>query len=71
MLNPTFTTGTFRKEINGNELYLYNAKGELIFKRWINQNRSVVFDVAAYDKGTYQSITEENGKIVITNNVKN
>ena len=71
MLNPTFTTGTFRKEINGNELYLYNAKGELIFKRWINQNRSVVFDVATYDKGTYQSITEENGKIVITNNVKN
>ena len=71
MLNPTFTTGTFKKEIHANELYLYNAKGELIFKRWINQNRSVVFDVATYDKGTYQSITEENGKIVITNNVKN
>lgn len=71
MFNPTFTIGTFRKEIHGNELYLYNAKGELIFKRWINQNRSVVFDVATYGKDTLQSITEENGKIILTNNVKN
>lgn len=50
---------TFRKEIRGNELYLFNGKGELIFKRWLNQNRSVVFDVMAYDKHTLVSITEE------------
>jgi hypothetical protein len=56
--------GTFKKEIIGNELYLYNAKGELIFKRWLNQNRSVVFDVATYDKNTYMSITEKDGKII-------
>jgi hypothetical protein len=51
--------GTFRKEIHGNELYLYNAKGELIFKRWLDQNRSVVFDVMAYDKATLVSITDK------------
>lgn len=50
---------TFRKEIHGNELYLFNGKGELIFKRWLNQNRSVVFDVMTYDKHTLVSITEE------------
>jgi len=51
--------GTFRKEIHGNELYLYNGKGELIFKRWLDQSRSVVFDVMTYDKHTLVSITEE------------
>ncbi len=51
--------GTFRKEIHGNELYLYNGKGELIFKRWLNQNRSVVFDVMTYDKATLVSITDK------------
>lgn len=51
--------GNFRKEIRGNELYLFNGKGELIFKRWLNQNRSVVFDVMTYDKHTLVSITEE------------
>lgn len=51
--------GTFRKEIHGNELYLYNGKGELIFKRWLNQNRSVVFDVMTYDKNTLISITDD------------
>jgi hypothetical protein len=56
--------GTFKKEIIGNELYLFNAKGELIFKRWLKQNRSVVFDVATYDKNTYMSITEKDGKII-------
>ena len=55
--------GTFRKEINGNELYLYNGKGELIFKRWLTQKRSVVFDVATYDKHTLVSITDEGTKI--------
>jgi len=71
MLNPEFTTGTFSKEIHGNELYLYNAKGELIFKRWLNHHYSVVIDVMAYNtKGSYQSITEEKGKIVFTDHVK-
>jgi hypothetical protein len=51
--------GTFRKEIHGNELYLFNGKGELIFKRWLNQNRSVVFDVMTYDKHTLVSITDK------------
>ena len=55
---------TFRKEIHGNELYLYNAKGELIFKRWLEQGRSVVFDVMTYGKNdTYVSITDEGKKI--------
>jgi hypothetical protein len=56
--------GTFQKKIVGNELYLFNTKGVLIFKRWLNQNRSVVFDVATYDKHTYMSITEKDGKII-------
>jgi hypothetical protein len=51
--------GTFTKEIHGNELYLFNGKGELIFKRWLNQNRSVVFDVMTYDKATLVSITDK------------
>jgi hypothetical protein len=51
--------GTFRKEIHGKELYLYNGKGDLIFKRWLDQNRSVVFDVMAYDKATLVSITDK------------
>jgi len=50
---------TFRKEICGEELYLFNGKGELIFKRWLNQNRSVVFDVMTYDKHTLVSITDK------------
>ena len=25
----------FRKEVIGNELYLYNGKNQLIFKRWL------------------------------------
>ncbi len=50
---------TFRKEVIGNELYLYNGKGELIFKRWIGQGYSYVFDVATYDKNTLVSITDK------------
>jgi hypothetical protein len=57
-------TGTFTKQILGNELYLFNAKGELIFKRWIDQNRSVVFERNfVYDKHTLVSITDEGTKI--------
>lgn len=50
--------GTFRKVIRGNELYLYNAKGEIIFKRWLTEKRSVVFDVMTYGKNTLVSITD-------------
>ena len=35
--------GTFRKEIHGKELYLFNAKNELIFKRWLDKGYSKVF----------------------------
>ena len=58
---------TLRKEIHGNELYLYNAKGEIIFKRWLDQGRSMVFDLMAYGKNTLSSITEEDGKIKLAN----
>ena len=51
----------FFKEIVGNELYLY-YNGKLIFKRWLNTNRSVVFDVATYDKNTLVSITDNGVK---------
>lgn len=54
--------GTIRKEIHGNELYLYNAKGELIFKRWLNHGYSVVMDIMAYSKDTLVSITDEGVK---------
>lgn len=54
---------TLKKEIHGKELYLFNAKGELIFKRWLDQNRSVVFDVMTYDKQTLVSITDDGKKI--------
>jgi hypothetical protein len=54
--------GTFRKEIHGNELYLYNAKGELIFKRWLNHGYSVVMDIMTYGKDTLVSITDKSVK---------
>lgn len=43
------------KFLVNNELYLY-LNGVLIFKKWIDQNRSVVFDVMTYDKNTHVSI---------------
>ena len=55
--------GTFRKEIIGDELYLYNAKGELIFKRWLLTGQSAWFDVMKYDRHTLVSITDEGKKI--------
>lgn len=54
---------TFKKIIKGHELYLYNGKGKLIYKRWIDKNYSKVFDVATYDKHTLVSITDEGTKI--------
>ena len=57
--------GTFKKKIIGNELYLFNEKGELIFKRWINNNYSKVFTPFAYSsKDSLFSITEKDGKII-------
>lgn len=55
--------GTFKKVIKGDELYLYNAKGQLIYKRWLKRGYSKVFDVATYDKQTLVSITDEGTKI--------
>ena len=57
-----------RKEVIGNELYLYNAKGELIFKRWLNHGYSYVFTPFTYDKHTLVSITEKDGQIIKTKN---
>jgi len=52
--------GTLRKEIHGDELYLYNAKGELIFKRWLKHGYSKVFTPFPYGKNdTLVSITDE------------
>lgn len=59
---------TFTKQVIGNELYLYNAKGQLIFKRWINHGYSYVFQGnATYDKHTLVSITDEGRKINVNN----
>ena len=57
-------TLVIRKEIkNDNELYLY-FNDKLIYKRWLNQGYSKVFDRFTYGKDTFMSITEdENGKI--------
>lgn len=47
-----------KKEIkDDNELYLW-FNGKLIYKRWINDGYSKVFDHFAYGKYTAQSITE-------------
>ena len=46
------------KKIIGDELYLYNLKGELIFKRWLKHGYSKVFDVMDYGKDTLISITD-------------
>ncbi|TVZ55309.1 barstar (barnase inhibitor) [Lutibacter sp. Hel_I_33_5] len=53
-----------RKEIkDDNELYLY-FNDRLIYKRWLNDGYSKVFDKMAYGKDTFVSIIEdENGKI--------
>jgi hypothetical protein len=54
-----------RKEIIGKELYLYNEKGELIYKRWLSHGYSMVFTPFPYGKNdTYVSITEQDGKII-------
>lgn len=50
---------SLRKEIkHDNELYLY-SNGKLIYKRWLNQGYSKVFDKMAYGKDTFVSIIED------------
>lgn len=57
-------TGTLRPIIHGKELYLYNAKGELIFKRWLDHGYSKVFTPFPYGKNdTYVSITDDGIKV--------
>ena len=53
-----------RKEIkDDNELYLY-FNGKLIYKRWLDQGYSKVFDLTAYGKDTFLSITtDEDGNV--------
>lgn len=53
---------TLRPEVIGNELYLWNAKGELIFKRWLDHGYSLTFDVMPYGKNTLTSVTD-NGTV--------
>jgi hypothetical protein len=55
--------GVLKKVIVGKELYLFNMKGELIFKRWLDKGYSKVFDVMPYGKDTLLSITDEGIKI--------
>ena len=47
-----------RKEIIGNELYLWIGD-KLIYKRWLETGQSMTFDVMAYDKHTYMSIRDK------------
>lgn len=59
---------TFKKEIIGNELYLFNAKGDLIFKRWLDHGYSMVYTPFAYSSNdSLVSITDKNGKITEKN----
>ncbi len=55
--------GTFTKKVIGDELYIFNAKGELIFKRWLKLEQSKVFNPFPYGKDTITSITDEGIKI--------
>ncbi len=54
---------TLKKVIIGRELYLYNMKGELIFKRWLDHGYSKVFDKMTYGKDTLVSITDDGMRI--------
>lgn len=50
----------FKKIIKGDELYLYNSKGQLIYKRWLKNDYSIVFDVMTYGRNTLKSINKKN-----------
>ncbi|CAL2101807.1 conserved protein of unknown function [Tenacibaculum sp. 190130A14a] len=46
-----------KKEIKNNEFYLY-FNGKLVFKKWLDQGYSKVFDHFAWGKYTEKSITD-------------
>lgn len=52
-----------KKISDDNELYLY-MNGKLIYKRWLNDGYSKVFDKTAYGRDTFVSIVEENGQVI-------
>lgn len=45
------------KKIEGDELYLY-MNGALIYKRWLKQGYSKIFDIMAYDRYTLCSFSD-------------
>lgn len=57
-----------RKEIHGRELYLFNERNELIFKRWLDHNYSKTFDINPSgvfgENDSKLTITEVNGEIM-------
>lgn len=53
---------TFTKKIINNELHLYNGKGQLIFKKWLDRGYSKVFDIMTYNKNSITSITNKGFK---------
>ncbi|MFK7981484.1 MAG: hypothetical protein AB8G86_15980 [Saprospiraceae bacterium] len=50
-----------KKISKDNEFYLY-MNGQLVYKKWLNQGYSKVFDVMAYGKNTYVSYTDSTTK---------
>ena len=48
---------TYTKHKKGNEFYLF-LNGNLIYKRWIKEHCSLIFDVMAYSKQTLKSYRE-------------
>lgn len=51
------------KIIDQDQLYLY-MNGKLTYKRWLKTGQSFVFNNWAYDKYTYVSISERDGKLI-------
>lgn len=48
----------YKKFTTTNELYVY-MNGKCIFKKWIDQGYSKVFDIMAYDSFTLVSINDQ------------
>ena len=59
-----------KKISRDNEFYLY-MNGKLIYKKWLNEGYSKVFDVMAYGKDTYVSYTDSTTKKEKENNTQN